>query len=764
MAETKRTTKKTGKTSTKRAAKKKLVIVESPTKVDSVKKYLGSAYNIEATMGHLRDLPKSQMGVDIEHDFEPKYITIRGKGELIAKLKKKAKAADKIYLATDPDREGEAISWHLANILNIDPGSECRITFNEVTKNAVKEAVKDARPIDMDLVDAQQARRVLDRIVGYEISPLLWKKVKKGLSAGRVQSVVTRLVVDREREIEAFDPKEYWSIDLKLTNDKGKLPFGASFYGSAAGKKIALENEEDTTKIAEALKTADYTVTKITKKETKRRSAPPFTTSTMQQEASRKLNFTTRRTMVAAQQLYEMGYITYMRTDSLRIAAVAQNEARAFIADKYGDSFVPPTPKVYRAKKSAQDAHEAIRPTFAANTPESLKEKLKADHYKLYRLIWMRFIASQMSDAVLDTVNAEICADDYMVKANGSSIKFAGFMTLYVEGKDEAEENDKITLKLNDDGEVIKAYLTTDDSDDEDYDETGYFESIKSSYIRLREKKSSSSDTNDYDFKNDDSDDVNFYLKPSGSSVDYDEFKDEVEDGDKIGLITNSDDEVTRVYIISSSSSGDDEDDGEISSISDDDLKLSGVSTKFYIDDPDDVDVDVDDGEETIKDYDDLVEAVDEDRKTAEVTITYDDDNYVTKIEGQITQAKGDLQSIDTDDRIIKLKFNSGNTTEYEYKSNVKIDLRYYSEDDPFLTDLFPEEMCRDTFYFIFYLDDHTLDRYLELKREKTALLEKGEYDVAHRREIAFAYGKMLSYSDEGIERLLGKTAQVKES
>lgn len=440
MAETKRTTKKTGKTSTKRTAKKKLVIVESPTKVDSVKKYLGSAYNIEATMGHLRDLPKSQMGVDIEHDFEPKYITIRGKGELIAKLKKKAKAADKIYLATDPDREGEAISWHLANILDIDPSSECRITFNEVTKNAVKEAVKDARPIDMDLVDAQQARRVLDRIVGYEISPLLWKKVKKGLSAGRVQSVVTRLVVDREREIEAFDPKEYWSIDLKLTNDKGKLPFGASFYGSAAGKKIALENEEDTMKIAEALKNAEYAVTKITKKETKRRSAPPFTTSTMQQEASRKLNFTTRRTMVAAQQLYEMGYITYMRTDSLRIATVAQNEARAFIADKYGESFVPPTPKVYRAKKSAQDAHEAIRPTFAANTPESLKEKLKSDHYRLYRLIWMRFIASQMSDAVLDTVNAEICTDDYMVKANGSSIKFAGFMTLYVEGKDEAEE------------------------------------------------------------------------------------------------------------------------------------------------------------------------------------------------------------------------------------------------------------------------------------------------------------------------------------
>ena len=292
--------------------KKKLVIVESPTKVDSVKKYLGSGYIIEATMGHVRDLPKSQLGVDIEHDFEPKYITIRGKGDLIAKLKKKAKSADKVFLATDPDREGEAISWHLANVLEIDPATPCRITFNEVTKDVVKGAVKEARPIDMNLVDAQQARRVLDRIVGYQISPLLWKKVKKGLSAGRVQSVVVRMVVDREREIEAFNPEEYWTIDLCLTNDKGKLPFNAKFYGTADGKKVKLLDEETADKIAAELKKADYSVKKLVLKESKRKSAPPFTTSTLQQEASRKLNFTSRRTMVAAQQLYEMGYITYM--------------------------------------------------------------------------------------------------------------------------------------------------------------------------------------------------------------------------------------------------------------------------------------------------------------------------------------------------------------------------------------------------------------------------------------------------------------------
>ena len=443
--------KKAGKQNTKtksRQTKKKLVIVESPTKVESIKKYLGSGYDIEATMGHVRDLPKSTLGIDLDSDFEPKYISIRGKGDLIAKLKKKAKNASKIYLATDPDREGEAISWHLAYLLGIDPKADCRITFNEVTRDVVKEAVKEARPIDMDLVDAQQTRRVLDRIVGYQISPLLWKKVKKGLSAGRVQSVVMRLICDREREIEAFNPEEYWSIDLKLTNDKGRLPFKAKFYGTAGGKKMPVSDEETALKIVDELKAADYSVLKLTKKETRRKSAPPFTTSTMQQEASRKINFTSRRTMIAAQQLYEMGYISYMRTDSLRISEVAQKEAREFIAAQYGTEFIPAKPKQYRAKKSAQDAHEAIRPTSSANTPEKLKSKLKPDLYKLYRLIWLRFMASQMSDAVLDMVSADISTGKYLVKASGSEVKFAGFMTLYVEGKDEAEEKSTKLPKL----------------------------------------------------------------------------------------------------------------------------------------------------------------------------------------------------------------------------------------------------------------------------------------------------------------------------
>lgn len=439
MAEKRKTTAK--KTGAER--KKKLVIVESPTKVSSVKKYLGSGYNIEATMGHLRDLPKSQLGIDTENNFEPKYITIRGKGDIIAKLKKKAKAASAVYLATDPDREGEAISWHLAHILGLDPASPCRITFNEVTKDAVKEAVKDVRSIDMDLVDAQQTRRVLDRIVGYQISPLLWKKVKKGLSAGRVQSVVTRMIVDREREIDAFKPREYWTIDVKLTNEKGRFPFIAKFHGTSDGKKLPLEDGETAGAIAAELKTSDYTVKKITKKETKRRPAPPFTTSTMQQEASRKLNFTTRRTMMAAQQLYEMGFITYMRTDSLRIAETAQSDARSYIAEKFGGEFVPPRPRVYKAKKSAQDAHEAIRPTFAANSPEKYKETFKPDQFKLYRLIWQRFMASQMTDAVFDTVSADITTGKYLLKASGSTVKFAGFTTLYVESRDTEEEKQK---------------------------------------------------------------------------------------------------------------------------------------------------------------------------------------------------------------------------------------------------------------------------------------------------------------------------------
>ncbi len=455
MAEEKAIKTKTGK--------KKLVIVESPTKVDSVKKYLGSGYSIEATMGHVRDLPKSQLGIDIDNDFDPKYITIRGKGDLIAKLKKKAKNADKVFLATDPDREGEAISWHLANVLGIDPNSDCRITFNEVTKDVVKEAIKEARPINMDLVDAQQTRRVLDRIVGYQISPLLWKKVKKGLSAGRVQSVVVRLIVEREREIDAFQPEEYWTIDLKLTNDKGKLPFIAKFYGTVDGKKINLSDEDAAIEVAEYLKNAEYEVRSVVKKEVKRRSAPPFTTSTMQQEAARKLNFTSRRTMIAAQQLYEMGYITYMRTDSLRISSVAQAEARGFISEKYGDAFVPKTPKNYRAKKTAQDAHEAIRPTSCAKTPELVKEKLKSDLYKLYRLIWLRFMASQMTDAILDSVTADIdCGDKYLARATGSDIKFAGFMTLYVEGKDEDEEKARKIPNLEENQRLLLKDLATE--------------------------------------------------------------------------------------------------------------------------------------------------------------------------------------------------------------------------------------------------------------------------------------------------------------
>ena len=442
------------KTASKKTSgrKKNLVIVESPAKAKTIKKYLGTGYQVTASMGHLRDLPKSQMGVDLEHDFEPKYITIRGKGDLIAALKKEAKKSDKIFLATDPDREGEAISWHLAKLLDVDDDSDCRVTFNEITKSAVKEAMKHPRGIDHDLVDAQQARRVLDRIVGYQISPLLWKKVKKGLSAGRVQSVATRLIVDREKEIEAFVPQEYWTLDAKLTNMAGKLPFLAKFYGTANGKKMELPDEETARQVGDVLRQAAYTVKTVKKSEKKRYPAPPFITSTLQQEASRKLGFTARRTMMAAQQLYEgveikgrgsVGLITYMRTDSLRIAQEAQTEARGYIAQAFGQEYVPAKPQVYRSKKNAQDAHEAIRPTSVLYNPEQLKDSLKPDLYKLYRLIWQRFLASQMTNAVLDTVQAEILADDkYLLRASGSTVKFAGFMTLYIEGKDEAEEKE----------------------------------------------------------------------------------------------------------------------------------------------------------------------------------------------------------------------------------------------------------------------------------------------------------------------------------
>ncbi len=440
-----------------------LVIVESTAKAKTIGKFLGKGYKITASMGHVRDLPKSQMGVDIDNNFEPKYITIRGKGDLIAKLKKEAKNADKIYLATDPDREGEAISWHLANILNIDENDKCRITFNEITKNAVKSAIKSPRKIDLNLVDAQQARRVLDRIVGYKISPLLWKKVKKGLSAGRVQSVATRLISDREEEIEKFVPEEYWTIDAKLSQIKGKAAFNAKFYGNAQGK-IELSDESTVNGIISAIEGKKFVVTKVKKSEKKRTPAPPFITSTMQQEAARKLGFTTKKTMMVAQQLYEgveikghgaMGLVTYIRTDSTRVSVEAQNEAREFIKEKYGDSFVPPEVRVYKNKSASQDAHESIRPTYVNFYPEEIKDSLSNEQYKLYKLIWERFVASQMSSAVYDTLSVDIAVGDYMFKAAGSKVKFPGFMSVYIEGRDDDEENDDVNIPALEEGEAL---------------------------------------------------------------------------------------------------------------------------------------------------------------------------------------------------------------------------------------------------------------------------------------------------------------------
>ncbi len=439
-----------------------LVVVESPAKAKTIKKYLGKNYNVLASNGHIRDLPKSQLGIDVENNFEPKYITIRGKGDLLAKLKKEAKASKKVFLATDPDREGEAISWHLASVLDIDEKNTYRITFNEITKTAVQNAVKNPREIDKDLVDAQQARRILDRIVGYKISPLLWKKVKKGLSAGRVQSVATRLVVDREREIEAFVPKEYWTIDAKLNKSGDKKKFNAHFYG-VGGKKTELSNEADVKKILEKIDGAKYIVSSVAKKDKIKNPANPFITSTLQQEASRKLNFTSRRTMQGAQQLYEgvevkgkgtIGLITYMRTDSLRISDEARTAAFDYIKQVYGSEYAPKTPRVYAAKKGAQDAHEAIRPSDITITPEDIKDKVTPDLYKVYKLIWERFVASQMASAVIDTVSVSIDANGYTFKANGSSVKFAGFMKIYVEGADTKEEDDGVLPSLSEGEEL----------------------------------------------------------------------------------------------------------------------------------------------------------------------------------------------------------------------------------------------------------------------------------------------------------------------
>ena len=429
-----------------------LVIVESPAKASTIKKILGSKYNVVASMGHVRDLPKSQIGIDLDNNYEPKYINIRGKAELIKKLKKEASASKKVYLATDPDREGEAIAWHLAYILGIDENETCRITFNEITKQGILGAIDKPRKLDMDLIDAQQARRELDRIVGYKISPLLWKKVKKGLSAGRVQSVTVRLIVDREEEIEKFIPEEYWSLEAALKKQKDKKYFNARLI-NYNNKKIEIHSEEEMNNVLEQLEGKKYIVKEIKYGEKKRTPAPPFTTSTMQQEASRKLGFAIKKTMSVAQTLYESGLITYMRTDSTRISDVARAAAKEQILAQFGKEYYEN--RFYKTKKDAQDAHEAIRPTYIDKTPEQIKEKYSSDQYKLYKLIYERLLASQMSAAIYDTMAVDIEAGKYTFRANGSKIRFAGFMALYVEGNDEnLEEKDVILPDLEEGKEL----------------------------------------------------------------------------------------------------------------------------------------------------------------------------------------------------------------------------------------------------------------------------------------------------------------------
>ena len=424
----------------------RLIIVESPAKANTIKKFLGGSTKVVASMGHIRDLPKSKMGINIENDFEPEYINIRGKGDLIKSLKKDANSAKKIYIATDPDREGEAIAWHLAYILQDNKEKITRVTFNEITKTAVQKAIKEPRDIDYNVVDAQQARRVLDRIVGYKISPLLWKKVKTGLSAGRVQSVAVKLICEREEEIEKFIPEEYWNLFVELLEEKSKQTFEAKFYGKD-GKKQEIHSKEEIDIILKELEKAKYIVDKIKKGERKRTPAPPFTTSTMQQEASRKLGFTLRKTMSVAQSLYEgvkiesrgtVGLITYMRTDSTRISEEARTAAKKHIVETYGEKYYEN--RYYKTNKDSQDAHEAIRPTYVDLEPDTIKGSLNKDQYKLYKLIYNRFIASQMSAAIFSTVNADIIANSYTFKASGQILKFKGFMTLYVEGTDKKEK------------------------------------------------------------------------------------------------------------------------------------------------------------------------------------------------------------------------------------------------------------------------------------------------------------------------------------
>ena len=444
--------------------KTSLVIVESPAKVKTIKKFLSSSYKVEASMGHIRDLPKSQLGIDVEGNFEPKYITIRGKGEITEKLRKEAKNCDKIYLATDPDREGEAISWHLAAILGLDIENVSRIEFNEITKTAVTNAIKNPRKLNLSLIDAQQARRVLDRLVGYKISPLLWKKVKKCLSAGRVQSVAVRLICDRENEIRAFVPKEYWKLTAKLNDPKSKKNFDARFYGTDK-EKIEISNEEEMNRILEALEGAQYKVVKVKKGEKKRNAPNPFITSTLQQEAYRKLGFTTKKTMMIAQQLYEgidikgegtTGLVTYIRTDSTRVSDEARKDAARYITEKYGKDYLGAEAKQNKSGKKIQDAHEAIRPSSVLREPDTIKDSLEKDQYKLYKLIWERFVASQMHAALFDTVTADIAAKDFIFKAYGSILRFAGFMSIYIEGSDEKNEDEEVSLPELSEGQILK--------------------------------------------------------------------------------------------------------------------------------------------------------------------------------------------------------------------------------------------------------------------------------------------------------------------
>ena len=425
----------------------KLVIVESPAKAKTIGKFLGRGYKVEASQGHVRDLPKSQIGVDVENNFEPKYITIRGRGEILSKIRKEAKAASKIYLATDPDREGEAISWHLANVLGIDEAEPCRIEFHEVTSKAVKAAVKNPRQIDMDLVNAQQARRVLDRLVGYKISPILWSKVKKGLSAGRVQSVATKIICDREAEIEAFIPEEYWTLSTSFNIEGAAV--SARFTGMG-GEKLELHTRQEAEAIIAKCKDARFTVGEIKRAERRRLPAPPFTTSNLQQEASRKLGFSTQKTMQIAQQLYEgvelagegsQGLVTYIRTDSTRIADEAVDAVRALILGSYGADYLPEKPNVYKTRKSAQDAHEAIRPTVVERRPESIKASLSRDQFRLYKLIYDRFVSSQMTPAIYDTLAVDIDGDTgARFHFNGQKLRFPGFTVVYVESVDDPQE------------------------------------------------------------------------------------------------------------------------------------------------------------------------------------------------------------------------------------------------------------------------------------------------------------------------------------